>query len=229
MTALPVAGAESIRFGPDGLIPAVVQDRRTGDVLMVGFMNREALDRTLETGEAWFWSRSRQTLWHKGATSGNTLRVAAVRRNCEDNSLLLLADPAGPTCHTGARTCYYRTLDGQPVADESAAGAGHAGGAGSLDWLYAILAARRHEAPERSYTARLLAEGVDRIGRKIGEEAAEVIIAAKNRDPQELAAETADLWYHSLVLLMDAGLEPEGVYRVLRERHRHKTTSDGEA
>ena len=183
---------------------------------MVAFMNRDALQRTLETGDAWFWSRSRGELWHKGATSGNFLRVAEIRRNCEDNSLLLLADPVGPTCHTGARTCYYRALDGSPVEED----------AGDLDWLFHLLESRRRESPERSYTARLLAGGVDRIGRKIGEEAAEVIIAAKNRDPQELAAETADLWYHSLVLLLDAGVGPESVYRVLRERHRQKLAAD---
>jgi phosphoribosyl-AMP cyclohydrolase / phosphoribosyl-ATP pyrophosphohydrolase len=221
VSALPAAGVESLRFGPDGLLPAVVQDERTREVLMVAFMNREALEKTLETGQAWFWSRGRQELWHKGATSGNYLNVRQVRRNCEDNSLLLLAEPQGPTCHTGARTCYYRTLAGAPVAD------GPEATAGTLDWLFAILESRRGEAPEASYTARLLSEGVDRIGRKIGEEAAEVIIAAKNRAPDELAAETGDLWYHSLVLLLEAGMTPESVYRVLRRRHRQKSDSAG--
>lgn len=221
MSVLPAEGVESLRFGPDGLLPAVVQDERTREVLMVAFMNREALEKTLETGQAWFWSRGRQELWHKGATSGNYLNVRQVRRNCEDNSLLLLAEPQGPTCHTGARTCYYRTLDGAPVAD------GPEAPAGTLDWLFAILESRQGEAPESSYTARLLSEGVDRIGRKIGEEAAEVIIAAKNRAPDELAAETGDLWYHSLVLLLEAGMTPESVYRVLRQRHRQKSDSAG--
>jgi phosphoribosyl-ATP pyrophosphohydrolase/phosphoribosyl-AMP cyclohydrolase len=223
VSALPAAGADELRFGPDGLLPAVVQDERTREVLMVAFMNREALDRTLETGQAWFWSRGRQELWHKGATSGNYLDVREVRRNCEDNSLLLLAQPRGPTCHTGARTCYYRTLDGEPAGPLD--GPPDGAPAGSLDWLFAILESRRGEAPDASYTARLLSEGVDRIGRKIGEEAAEVIIAAKNRAPDELAAETGDLWYHSLVLLMEAGLTPESVYHVLRQRHRQKSAS----
>jgi phosphoribosyl-AMP cyclohydrolase / phosphoribosyl-ATP pyrophosphohydrolase len=225
VSALPAAGVESLRFGPDGLLPAVVQDARTREVLMVAFMTREALEKTLETGQAWFWSRGRQELWHKGATSGNYLNVRQVRRNCEDNSLLLLAEPQGPTCHTGARTCYYRTLDGTPsgapIAD------GPEAPAGTLDWLFAVLESRRGEPPESSYTARLLSEGVDRIGRKIGEEAAEVIIAAKNRAPDELAAETGDLWYHSLVLLLEAGMTPESVYRVLRQRHRQKSDSAG--
>jgi phosphoribosyl-ATP pyrophosphohydrolase/phosphoribosyl-AMP cyclohydrolase len=223
-TALSAAGLDEIRFGADGLVPAVVQDRTSREVLMVGFMNRQALARTLESGDAWFWSRSRQELWHKGATSGNFLRVREVRRNCEDSSLLLLADPVGPTCHTGERTCFFRTLDGQRVAGptgDAAAGGASAAAAGDLDWLFAIL--RQPRRREGSYTSKLLAEGVDRIGRKIGEEAAEVIIAAKNRAPDELAAETADLWYHSLVLLLDAGLQPEDVYRVLRRRHRQST------
>ena len=216
--ALSTAGADEIQFGADGLVPAVVQDRTSREVLMVGFMNREALARTLESGDAWFWSRSRQELWHKGATSGNYLRVREVRRNCEDSTLLLLADPVGPTCHTGERTCYFRTLDGERVAGPAGETAAAGEGEGDLDWLFAIL--RQPRRREGSYTSKLLAEGVDRIGRKIGEEAAEVIIAAKNRSPEELAAETADLWYHSLVLLLDGGLQPEDVYRVLRRRHR---------
>jgi phosphoribosyl-AMP cyclohydrolase / phosphoribosyl-ATP pyrophosphohydrolase len=227
VSALPAAGVESLRFGPDGLLPAVVQDARTREVLMVAFMTREALEKTLETGQAWFWSRGRQELWHKGATSGHYLHVRQVRRNCEDNSLLLLAEPQGPTCHTGARTCYYRTLDGEPVADGAPSSAPPEAREGTLDWLFAILESRRGEAPETSYTARLLSEGVDRIGRKIGEEAAEVIIAAKNRAPDELAAETGDLWYHSLFLLLEAGMTPESVYRVLRQRHRQQGDSAG--
>jgi len=212
--------ASAIAWDARGLAPCVVQDWRTGEVLTLAYQNAEAVAATQRTGELHLWSRSRRELWHKGATSGNYLRVREVRRNCEDSSLLLLADPVGPTCHTGERTCYFRTLDGQRVAgpDRPPPGA-----AGDLDWLYAIL--RQPVRREGSYTSRLLAEGVDRIGRKIGEEAAEVIIAAKNRSPQELAAETADLWYHSLVLLLDAGLRPEDVYRVLRDRHRQKTDS----
>jgi len=212
MSALSATGLDDLHFGADGLLPAVVQDRHSGEVLMVAFVNRESLSRTLGTGDAWFWSRSRGELWHKGATSGNFLRVREVRRNCEDDSLLFLCDPEGPTCHTGRRTCFYRTLDGAPVP-------GEAPGAGGLDWLYAILRDRQRARPEGSYTARLLASGVDRIAKKVGEEAAEVIIAAKNRSPEELSRETADLWYHSLVLLLDAGVTPQDVYDVLAARH----------
>ncbi len=221
---LPTDGLDAIRFGADGLVPAVVQDRGSGEVLMVGFMNRDMLAKTLETGDAWFWSRSRQEAWHKGATSGAYIRVREVRRNCEDNSLLLLADPLGPACHTGERACYYRTLDGRPIS------AAHPsfqpgdqpgeplGDEGNLDWLYEIL--RDPVRREDSYVAKLLTGGVDRIGKKIGEEAAEVIIAAKNRSAEELSAEMADLWFHSLVLLLDAGLTPADVYCVLRQRHQ---------
>lgn len=250
---LPTEGLDAIRFGADGLVPAVVQDRRSGEVLMVGFMNRDMLAKTLETGDAWFWSRSRQEPWHKGATSGSFIRVREVRRNCEDNSLLLLADPVGPVCHTGARACYYRALDGRPIlaaqalfpsGERADSGDGDSGGRGQglpvqsqgdllpsavpagrkgdLDWLYEIL--RQPVRREGSYVAKLLTGGVDRIGKKIGEEAAEVIIAAKNRSADELSGEMADLWFHSLVLLMDAGLAPADVYRVLLERHQAKTT-----
>ena len=209
---MPLApgGVDSLRFDRDGLIPAIVQHARTGEVLMLGFMNREMLARTLETGDAWFWSRSRGRPWHKGETSGNYIRVREVRRNCEDNSLLVLAEPVGPVCHTGAPNCYYRRLDGEPVPAAE----------GGLDWLFDVVRRRQREMPEGSYTAQLLARGVDRIAKKVGEEAAEVIIAAKNRSRDELAHEMADLWFHALVLLADAGLAPADVYRVLAARHR---------
>jgi phosphoribosyl-ATP pyrophosphohydrolase/phosphoribosyl-AMP cyclohydrolase len=234
---LSLEGLDSIDFGESGLIPAVVQDRHTAEVLMVGFTNREMLAKTLETGDAWFWSRSRQQAWHKGATSGNYLRVREVRRNCEDNSLLLLVEPVGPACHTGARTCYYRRLDGTPVtssefrvpgselevdSERGTANAELPAQVGGLDWLFALVRERQQERPPGSYVVKLLDEGVDRIGRKIGEEAAEVIIAAKNRAPAELAGELADLWFHSLLLLADARLAPADVYRVLAQRHREK-------
>lgn len=235
---LSLAGLDSIDFGADGVIPAVVQDRRTGEVRMVGFTNREMLRRTLETGNAHFWSRSRQQPWLKGETSGNYIRVREVRRNCEDNSLLFLADPIGPTCHTGERTCFYRTLDGQRVPGsrfnvQSGSTASDPplniepgtlnAPEGSLDWLFEIVRERQRTMPEGSYTSKLLSEGVDRIAKKVGEEAAEVIIAAKNRSADELSWEMADLWFHALVLLADAGMTPADVYRVLAERHAQPT------
>ena len=226
-TPIGLDGIETIDFGESGLIPAVVQDRNTGEVRMVGFTNREMLERTLETGNVNFWSRTRNRPWLKGETSGNYLRVREVRRNCEDNSLLYLVDPIGPTCHTGARTCFYRRLDGGQVSgfgfrvsrSPPHETRNEEPETGTLDWLFEIVCQRQRDMPEGSYTSKLLREGVDRIAKKVGEEAAEVIIAAKNRSPEELTREMADLWYHALVLLADAQVTPEDVYRVLAARH----------
>ena len=211
---LPDAGIDELRFGPDGLAPVVVQDLNTGEVLVLAFTTREMVAKTLETGDAWFWSRSRQEPWHKGATSGNFIRVREVRRNCENDSLLYLAEPVGPVCHTGAQNCYFRRLDGSPVSQAMPVER-----EGGLDWLASIIRRRQQDMPEGSYTAKLLNGGVDRIAKKVGEEAAEVIIAAKNRSADELAWEMADLWYHALVLLADAGMTPADVYQVLAARH----------
>lgn len=217
---LSAAGIDELRFGPDGLAPVVVQDLHTGEVLVLAFTTREMVAKTLESGDAWFWSRSRQEPWHKGATSGNFIRVREVRRNCENDSLLYLAEPVGPVCHTGAQNCYFRRLDGSPVAASPATrGGASAPPEGGLDWLFAIIRQRQQEMPEGSYTARLFTGGVDRIAKKVGEESAEVIIAAKNRSREELGWEMADLWYHALVLLADAGMTPADVYQVLAARH----------
>jgi phosphoribosyl-ATP pyrophosphohydrolase/phosphoribosyl-AMP cyclohydrolase len=203
---------ESIGYDEQGLVPAVVQDACTGDVLMLAYMNRESLEKTLESGEAWFFSRSRQSLWHKGETSGHTLVVREIRYDCDGDALLLLVDPAGPACHTGAGSCFYRSgwhsqhqqkRERQPFI-------------GLLDQ---IIAQRQTVPAADSYTARLLASGRDRILRKIGEESGELIIAAKNADPIELLAEMADLWYHCLVLLHSEGLDFSAVDQVLASRH----------
>jgi phosphoribosyl-AMP cyclohydrolase / phosphoribosyl-ATP pyrophosphohydrolase len=232
--ALSLEGLDEIDFGPDGVIPVVAQDLHTREVLIPAFVNRDMLRRTLETGKAWFWSRSRQSPWLKGESSGNYLLVREVRRNCYDNSLLYLCEPVGPACHTGEVGCFYRRLDGSRVdiapsydgdgtpgigpgarttgADEPAAG--------TLDWDWEIIRGRLRERPEGSYVVKLVEQGVDRVAKKLGEEAAEVIIAAKNRSREELANEMADLWFHSLLLLADAGMAPADVYRVLEQRHR---------
>ncbi|MFN8532194.1 MAG: bifunctional phosphoribosyl-AMP cyclohydrolase/phosphoribosyl-ATP diphosphatase HisIE [Dehalococcoidia bacterium] len=202
-----------LRFDADGLIPAVVQDATAGTVLMLGWMNEEALQRTRESGLVWFWSRSRNALWQKGETSGNVLRVVDIRRDCDEDVLLVRADPAGPTCHTNQPSCFYRSLDDDrvlpPPAPENV-----------LADLFAVIAQRQRERPAGSYTTYLFDEGIDKIGKKIGEEAAEVIIAAKNGEPAPLAGEVADLWYHSLVMLAACGLTPEDVLAVLRERRK---------
>ncbi|MCS6802958.1 MAG: bifunctional phosphoribosyl-AMP cyclohydrolase/phosphoribosyl-ATP diphosphatase HisIE [Chloroflexota bacterium] len=201
----------ALRFDGDGLIPAVVQHAGTGAVLMVGWMNAEALRRTRESGVVWFWSRSRGALWQKGETSGNVLRVVEIRRDCDDDVLLVLADPAGPTCHTNEPSCFYRALDSETTLPPAAPGALFAD-------LFAVIEERRRERPAGSYTAALFDRGIDTIAKKVGEEASEVIIAAKNGDPGPLAGEVADLWYHTLVLLAACGLTPDAVLAVLRER-----------
>ncbi len=203
-----------LKFDDNGLIPAIVQHARTGEVLMLGYMNEEALTLTRETGLVTFWSRSRRALWRKGETSGNVLRLVALRQDCDGDALLVLAEPAGPTCHTGERTCFHRDSDEAPAPDTAPPSA-------ILGRLAELIHARRDTPPDESYTAKLLHGGVDRIGKKIGEEAAEVIIAAKNRSHAELTYELADLIYHSLVLLEDQGLPAEAVWRELERRYRH--------
>lgn len=201
----------TLRFDQSGLIPAIVQHARSGEVLMLGYMNAEALRLTCESGLVTFWSRSRQAIWRKGETSGNVLRLVELRRDCDDDALLVLAEPAGPTCHTGARSCFYRDLAGEVVSRSTPPAA-------TLVRLADVVRARRATAPEQSYTAKLLQGGVDRIGKKIGEEAAEVIIAAKNASKPELAYELADLFYHSLVLMESQNLPPEAVWQELERR-----------
>jgi phosphoribosyl-ATP pyrophosphohydrolase/phosphoribosyl-AMP cyclohydrolase len=200
-----------MKFDANGLIPAIVQHARSGEVLMLGYMNEEALRLTNETGLVTFWSRSRQVLWRKGETSGNSLRLVAVRQDCDGDALLVLAEPAGPTCHTGERSCFHSTPQGERAAASTPPSA-------ILARLADLVHARRDATPDSSYTAKLLHGGVDRIGKKIGEEAAEVIIAAKNASHAELAYELADLFYHSLVLMESQGLAPEAVWHELERR-----------
>lgn len=186
-----------------GLIPVVVQDRASGDVLMLAYANLEALQRTADSGLAHFWSRSRQALWRKGETSGNALRVREVRADCDRDALLMVVEPAGPACHAGTRTCFGDTT---PT------------GAGMLEELGRVIASRRRQAPEGSYTAKLLAKGLDHTLKKIGEESAEVVIAAKGESGERLAEESADLMFHLLVALEQRGVRPGQVLEVLRRR-----------
>jgi len=201
-----------IQYNTDGLIAAIVQHARSGEVLMLGWMNEDALRQTQESRLVTFWSRSRQQLWQKGESSGNTLRLVEIRQDCDGDALLVLAEPAGPTCHTGEPSCFHRNLDGDKLAARTPPSA-------VLTRLADLIRQRAHEQPEGSYTVKLLRGGVDRIGKKIGEEAAEVIIAAKNRSPAELSYEMADLLYHSLVLLADQGLPPEAIWDELARRN----------
>ncbi len=202
-TAIP----DGLSFDAAGLIPVVAQDRGSGDVLMVAYANVAALARTAETGFAHFWSRSRQTLWKKGETSGHRLRVVEVRADCDKDALLYVVEPEGPACHTGGRTCFG---EDSPTA------------AGMLEELARVVAARAQAAPGDSYTARLLAGGPDQVLKKIGEEATEVVLAAKGQSDERLAEEAADLLYHLLVALHQRRLPLSRVMDVLKQRRRGK-------
>ncbi len=185
-----------IRWDERGLVPAVVQDAATGRVLMLAYVNEASLARTLESGETWFWSRSRGELWHKGATSGNSQRVIEIRYDCDADALLVRVEPAGPACHTGRPSCFYRRLpDGVDAdADESPAD-------GVLVRLEAVIRDRRANPRPGSYTRQLLEGGLPRIAKKVGEEAVEVVVAAQSEGDERLVGEVADLAYHALVLL----------------------------
>ncbi|MBI2906220.1 MAG: bifunctional phosphoribosyl-AMP cyclohydrolase/phosphoribosyl-ATP diphosphatase HisIE [Chloroflexi bacterium] len=205
-----------VKFSDDGLIPAIAQDANTGEVLMVAYMSEEALRRTIDSGQAWFYSRSRRELWHKGATSGCYLNVRAIEVDCDEDALLLRVEPEGPTCHTGHRSCFYRKLgeQGTEAKDTQAADTGMVGE------LFRIIKERQRTRPEGSYASRLFEGGIDRIGRKVVEEAGEAVIAAKNGDLGPIAGEVADLWFHSLMLLAACGLSPEDVWAELRKRRK---------
>ncbi|PAE89734.1 bifunctional phosphoribosyl-AMP cyclohydrolase/phosphoribosyl-ATP diphosphatase HisIE [Shouchella clausii] len=202
-----------IRFDKDGLVPAIVQDANSKAVLTLAYMNEESLQKTMETKETWFYSRSRQQLWHKGETSGNTQHVVDVRYDCDQDAVLVLVEPKGPACHTGAYSCFSQSLTGGTSKVEGDRFQ-------ILNDLEETIAKREAEMPEGAYTTYLFTEGVDKILKKIGEEAGEVIIAAKNRDPEELRWEVADLFYHVLVLLQEQKLPLDKVLETLKARHQ---------
>jgi phosphoribosyl-ATP pyrophosphohydrolase/phosphoribosyl-AMP cyclohydrolase len=200
---MPIAMPGGLVFDASGLLPVVAQDRASGDVLMVAWADEEALTRTAETGIAHFWSRSRRALWKKGETSGHELRVVEARADCDRDTLLLVVEPTGPACHTGARTCFGET---SPTAG------------GMLAELARVVAERALSPVEESYTARLLAKGTDQVLKKIGEEATEVVLAARAESDERLAEESADLLYHLLVALHQRGLPLSRVMDELRRR-----------
>ena len=203
-----------IQFDERGLIPAIVQDARSGEVLTLAYMNAGSLQETLATGETWFWSRSRSELWHKGATSGNTQRVIEIRQDCDSDALVVLVEPAGPACHTGKRSCFHRDIQGEGVNEER-----NADSLGPvLDELYDLIESRRRDRPEGSYTTYLFEQGLDKILKKLGEEASETIIAAKNDEQGPLISETADLLYHLIVLLVDRGVRLASIRDELVQR-----------
>jgi phosphoribosyl-AMP cyclohydrolase / phosphoribosyl-ATP pyrophosphohydrolase len=195
---------ENARFGTDGLIPAVVQDARTREVLTVAYMNREALQLTLERRETYLWSRSRQQLWHKGETSGNSQKVMKVSLDCDNDAVLVEVEPRGPACHTGAYLCFGVEPELEGVLRE----------------LYSVIEQRKEKRPDGSYTTYLFNSGLDKILKKVGEEATETIVAAKNSDSQRLVSETGDLFYHLLVLLVERGVTLDEISRELKERRK---------
>ena len=196
---------DELNFDERGLIPAIVQDARTREVLTLAYMNEESLARTIETGETWFWSRSRNELWHKGETSGNTQSVVALHSDCDNDAIVVLVNPAGPACHTGARSCFEST-----AADEDLGLL--------LNTLYELIESRERQRPEGSYTTYLFNSGLDKILKKVGEESSETIIAAKNEDQTRLTAEVADLVYHLLVLLVARGITLDEIHAELAGR-----------
>ena len=211
-----MTAVENVRFDEGGLVPVVVQDAATGAVLTLAYANREALEKTLATGEAHFYSRSRRELWRKGATSGNTQRVVEVRLDCDGDALLYRVEPRGPACHTGEMTCFFTTLAGEGVGVATEKSDGVSLGA-MMERLAGTIAQRHRDMPQESYTAGLIRRGPERLAQKVGEEAVEVVIAALRDD--RLAEETADLVYHLLVLLEERGVGTEKVAGVLRDRH----------
>jgi len=205
----------NVRFGADGLAPAVVQDASDGRVLMLGYMDTEALLATVETGDVHFRSRSRERLWRKGETSGNVLRLVRIDVDCDADAILVRAEPLGPTCHRGTGSCF----------DAADAGGDAAQGFAWLETLWAVIAARAADRPAGSYTASLLDGGVDAVGRKVTEEATELLLAAKDDAVEStpatrapIAGEAADLLYHTLVLLAERGMRPADVIAALRSR-----------
>jgi phosphoribosyl-AMP cyclohydrolase / phosphoribosyl-ATP pyrophosphohydrolase len=220
---------EEVRFDERGLVPAVVQDARTREVLTLAYMNEESLRRTLAEGETWFWSRSREKLWHKGATSGHTQRVLEVRLDCDSDALVVLVEPRGPACHTGAVSCFHSEVEGLQFdesrqaegAEESGESSTEGGDIGAvLKELYGVIEGRRREMPEGSYTTYLFEKGLNKILKKVGEESAETIIAAKDGDLDALTLEAADLVYHLLVLMVERGLTLADLGRELARRRK---------
>lgn len=207
---------EEIIFDANGLIPAIIQDVTTKEVLTLAYMNRESLERAVETGETWFFSRSRQELWHKGETSGSTQKIIEMKLDCDKDAIVIHVEPAGPACHNGTESCfvtgfYHLEENVQSLSDYAI-----------LLSLEKLIQERKEKMPEGAYTTYLFEKGIDKILKKVGEEAAEVIIAAKNRDIEELKWESADLLYHMLVLLREQKLSFKEVLAVLEKRHGRK-------
>ncbi|OLP17271.1 bifunctional phosphoribosyl-AMP cyclohydrolase/phosphoribosyl-ATP diphosphatase [Leptolyngbya sp. 'hensonii'] len=205
----PAIPIDQIRYDDRGLVPAIVQDYLDGTVLMMAWMNQESLKKTLETGQTWFWSRSRESLWPKGATSGHIQQVQSIRYDCDSDALLVTVEQVGDiACHTGERSCFHQVEPGTIVAPP----------ADTLSQVFAVICDRQINPVEGSYTCRLFEGGDNRILKKIGEEAVEVVMACKDDQAEAIAGEVADLFYHTLVALAQHKVDLKAVYRKLQER-----------
>jgi len=202
-----------VKLNEQGLVPAIAQDADTGQVLMLGYMNPGSLKRTMEGVQVWFYSRSREDLWHKGEISGNYLNLTEAWLDCDGDTLLLKVNPDGPACHTGETSCFYTPMEQLPEEYEVTET-----GPGILSELFAVIQDRQRDPPEGSYTAKLLQEGMGRIAQKVIEEAGETAIAAVQDNKEDLPKEVADLLYHTLVLLAASGVTPNQVWEELRNR-----------
>lgn len=213
---------EGIRWNESGLVPAIVQDANSLEVLMLAYMNAESLQLSLESGLTWFWSRSRSELWHKGGTSGNTQAISSIHYDCDSDTLLVKVVPEGPACHTGAVSCFFREIALNNLTKETqkqVASLTDGERFAVLGELERVIAEREVERPEGAYTTYLFDKGVDKILKKVGEEASETIIAAKNKDNAELRLEVSDLIYHLLVLLQERKLPLDEIMEELSTRH----------
>ncbi len=206
---------DNIKFDDKGLVPVIVQDAENGQVLMFAYANKESLQKTVETGKTHFWSRSREKLWMKGEESGNTQTVKAMYIDCDNDTVLVEVDQKGVACHTGQRTCFYTSADN---GEMNAPGFGSEKSGKTLEDVYGVIDDRKRNPKEGSYVGGLFEKGLDKILKKVGEEAGEVIIASKNGDKKEIIYETADLWFHSLIALSYADISPEDIYKELGRR-----------
>lgn len=218
--------SSKIKWDDAGLVPAIVQDAQSKEVLMMAYMNKKSLQLSVESGVTWFWSRSRNELWNKGATSGHTQRIVSMAYDCDGDTLLVKVEQKGPACHTGRYSCFFNSVEvsGNTEASSEAAGAS-SDRFGMLGQLESVIAERYAERPEGSYTTYLFDKGVDKILKKVGEEASEVIIAAKNQDNDELRSEVGDLIFHLMVLLRERGLPFDDVISEISSRHGKPTTN----
>ena len=205
---------EKVNLDGKGLIPAIIQNAETKDVIMLGYMNQVAFGKTMDQKEVWFYSRSRSELWHKGETSGNYMHVESISLDCDLDVVLIQVVPDGPGCHTGNTTCFFNKLDNTPDFKLSDSGSG------ILDQLFNVIEDRKRSLPEGSYTTELFTKGIDQIGQKVIEEAGETVIAGVKKDNDAMVREAADLLYHLLVMLAENGASPEDIYSHLRDRRK---------